>query len=230
MINSNQLTGAHLRAYDKIFQHPVTHNLDWHEVSFLLDQLGHISNESNGHLKMSRNGHSHFFPGVKTSGIMSTEEVLELRHFLERSDTPAPEAEAKEAHWVVVIDHHEARIFRSEIYKSVPHRILPHRPEDYFRHAHNLKDFSRGQEKPDANSFFGPIALALKGAEKILVIGSGKGTGSEMEQFLGWLPRHHSELARQVIGSLVVDQHHLTEAQILAKAREFYTNLSAAKN
>jgi len=62
----------------------------------------------------------------------------------------------------VVIDHHEARIFRSEIRGAVPQQILPHEPDDYFRHAHNSKDFSRGQEKPDLNSFFEPVAKALQ--------------------------------------------------------------------
>jgi hypothetical protein len=229
MTNSNpQLNGSHLRTYEKIFRHPVSHDLDWRDVRFLFDRLGHVSTEANGHVKATRNGHTHIFPRIQTNGIMGVDEIMELRHFLLRSETSAPETGEKEGHWLVVIDHHEARIFRSEMHGSVPRQILPHRPEDYFRHAHNSKDFSRGQEKPDANSFFEPVARALKGAGKILIIGSGKGTGSEMEQFDGWMTRHHPELARRIIGSLVADQHHLTEAQLLAKAREFYANVPPA--
>jgi hypothetical protein len=45
-----------------------------------------------------------------------------------------------------------------------------------------------------------------------------------MDQFVAWLKLHHPELAKRIIGSLVVDEHHLTEGQLLAKAREFYSN------
>jgi imidazoleglycerol phosphate dehydratase HisB len=45
---------------------------------------------------------------------------------------------------------------------------------------------------------------------------------SEMDQFHAWLKHHHPELAQRIIGTLVVDDHHLTEDQLLAKAHAFY--------
>jgi hypothetical protein len=45
-----------------------------------------------------------------------------------------------------------------------------------------------------------------------------------MVQFIAWLKVHHADLAKRIIGSLVVDEHHLTESQLLAKAREFYAD------
>ena len=107
---------------------------------------------------------------------------------------------------------------------SLPLQILPHEPDDYFRHAHNSRDFTRGREKPDPNSFFEPVAKALQAPGQILIFGSGTGTSSEMDQFIAWLKLHHPELAARIIGSLVVDEHHLTADQLLAKAREFYAN------
>ena len=97
-------------------------------------------------------------------------------------------------------------------------------PAEYFRHAHNSKDFSRGKEKPDPNPFFEPVAGVLNGAGHILIFGTGTGTSSEMDQFTDWLKQHRPELAKRIIGTLVIDEHHLTEAQLLAKAREFYSN------
>jgi len=47
-----------------------------------------------------------------------------------------------------------------------------------------------------------------------------------MDQFVSWLAVHHPELARRIIGSLVVDENHLTDGQLLGKAREFYENRS----
>jgi hypothetical protein len=105
---------------------------------------------------------------------------------------------------------------------AIPQSILPHAPSEFFRHPHNSKDFSRGREKPDPNAFFEPVAQALQSKGKILVFGSGKGTSSEMEQFLAWLKIHHPGLATRIIGSLVVDEHHLSDGQLLSKARDYY--------
>ena len=141
---------------------------------------------------------------------------MTLRHFLERSQEAAPATGDKDAPWLLLIDHHEARIFRTEVGAPAFQRILPHKPEDFFRHAHNSKDFSRGREKPDPNSFFEPVAKALQAAGKILVLGSGKGSGSEMEQFVAWVKLHHPELGKRITGSLVVDEHHLSDGQLMA--------------
>jgi hypothetical protein len=58
----------------------------------------------------------------------------------------------------------------------------------------------------------------------MLILGTDTGTSSETDQFVAWLKLHHPELAKRIIGSLVVDEHHLTDGQLLAKAREFYAN------
>jgi len=224
MNSTASLTGSHLRAYQAIFQHPVAHNLGWHDVHALLRQLGQVEEEPNGNLKVTRNGQVLVLSTPRTKDVAETEELIALRHFLERSETAPPVANEKETHWLLVIDHHEARIFRSEMHGALPQQILPHEPDDYFRHAHNSKDFSRGQEKPDPNSFFEPVAQALPAAGQILIFGTGTGTSSEMDQFIAWLMLHHPELAKRIIGSVVVDEHHLTVDQLLEKAREFYAN------
>jgi hypothetical protein len=175
-------------------------------------------------MKVARNGQVLVLRPSRTKDVADTEELMALRHFLERSEPVPPEAGAETAHWLLVIDHHEARLFRSEMRGALPQQILPHEPDDYFRHAHHSRDFSRGQEKPDPNSFFEPVARALHGAGRILIFGAGTGSSSEMNQFIGWLTRQHPDLARQVIGTVVVDEHHLTEDQLLAKARDFYAS------
>ena len=217
------LTGSHLRTYNSIFQHPVSHNLEWRNVRSLFNHIADVVEQPNGNLRVTRNGQSMVLHTPRTKDVAEIDELMELRHFIERSEN-APVAEAAtEVQWLVVIDHHEARIYRSEMSGTVPQRILPHHPSDFFRHAHNSKDFSRGKEKPDPNSFFEPIADAHKAAGKILVFGTGKGTSSEMEQFVAWLGKHHADLAARVVGSVVIDENHLSEAQLLLKAREFYS-------
>jgi hypothetical protein len=225
MTSLSSLTSSQQRTYNTIFQHPVSHNLEWRQVRALLAALGEVAEEPNGNLKVTRNGKVLVLHPSRTKDVAETEELMVLRHFLEQAESAQPEAKGSETHWLVVIDHHEARIFRSEMHGAIPHQILPHEPDDFFRHAHNSLDFSRGQEKPDPNSFFEPLAKELHPPGRILVFGTGTGTSSEMEQFVAWAKLHHPDLAKRIIGAITVDEHHLSENQLLAKAREFYTSI-----
>ena len=224
-MNSTQtLNGSHLRTYNTIFQHPISHNLEWRSIRALLMQLGQIVEEPNGHLKATRNGQTLILHQPHTKDVAAVEDVMELRHFLKQSETTPPETDAKAAHWLLVIDHHEARIFRSELHGADPGLILPHNPKEYFRHARDSEEVSRGKEKPDPNSFFEPVAKALQAAGQILIFGTGTGASSEMEQFITWAKVHRPDLAKRIIGARAVDEQHLTVDQLLAKARDFYAN------
>jgi len=222
MTSTATLTGSLLRTYNTIFQHPVSHNLEWRHVHALFRHLGQVEEEHNGNLKVTRNGESLILHPPRTKDVAETEELIALRHFLQRSETAGPAAEVSELHWLLVIDHHEARLFRSEMHGAVPQKLLPHEPDRYFRHAQNSENLSRGKEKPDPNSFFEPIAKALQPPGQLLLFGTGTGNSSEMDQFVTWLTLHHPDVASRIIGSLVVDENHLTDGQLLGKAREFY--------
>jgi hypothetical protein len=224
---THSLSGSHLRTYTAILQHPASHNLEWRDVRSLFNHIADVVEQPNGNLRVTRNGQILVMRTHRTKDVAEMEELMELRHFIERSEAAAPAAEAGAAQWLVVINHHEARIYRSEMAGTLPERIMPHEPTDFFRHAHNSKDFSRGKEKPDPNTFFQPVADALAGTARILVFGTGKGTSSEMEQFVAWLGQHHAGTAARIIGTQVIDEHHLSEAQLLSKAREFHSGLPA---
>ena len=43
-----------------------------------------------------------------------------------------------------------------------------------------------------------------------------------MDQLLADMRDHNPDVAEKIIGSVVVDVHHTTENQLLARAREFY--------
>ncbi len=222
MNSTAPLTGSHLRTYNRIFQHPISHNLDWRDVLSLLAKLGEVTEEHNGNLKVTRNGQVLVLHAPRTKDVAEMDELMSLRHFLEHSQTSAPKTDEQKTHWLLVIDHHEVRIFQSEISGGIPQRIFPHKPEDYFRHARHSKDVSRGKEKPDPNSFFELVVRALREPGPILIFGVGTGSSNEAEQFVTWLKAHHSELAGRIIGLATVDESHLSENQLLAKAREFY--------
>ncbi|MFA6289206.1 MAG: hypothetical protein WC661_17625 [Opitutaceae bacterium] len=222
--SSASLAGAHLRTYQTIFRHPVSHNLGWHDVHSLFRHLGEVEEETNGSFKVTRNGRTLVLNPPRAKDVESADEVIALRHFIEQSETLPPSAPDKDARWLVVIDHHEARIYRSTTAGTVAQQIRSHTGNDFFRHAPDSKAFARGQEKPGPHTYFEPVAGTLNGAGKILVFGTGKGTSNEMDQFVVWLKHHRPAVAGRIVGTEVVDEHHLTDAQLLAKAREFYAS------
>jgi hypothetical protein len=216
------LSGSQLRTYERIFQHPISHNLDWHDLLGMFRQLGTVETEPNGNVKVTRNGQSMMLKPPRSKDVSEADEVMALRHFLEKTENAPAQSEGDEIHWLVVIDHHQARLFRTEMSGMHAKQILPHEPSEYFRHAHNSRDFSRGKEKPDPNTFFEPVAKELMAGGQILIFGSGTGESSEMEQLAGWLGKHHPEISRRVIGKVVIDESHINDGQLLNEARDFY--------
>jgi hypothetical protein len=224
------LTAAQQRTYERIFQHPISHNLEWRDVRALLAKLGHIIEEHNGNLRVTRNGQTMVLHPGSAKDVAEMDDLMGLRHFLQRSEAAPSAAEEKAKHWLLVIDHHEARLFQSELEGAKVLHLMPDELKPFFRHGEDSKDVARGQEKPDPKTFFEPIAKALATASQILIFGTGTGTSSEMDQFIGWLKHHHPLEAQRIIGSVVVDEHHLTEGELLAKARDFYGSTLTREN
>ena len=132
-------------------------------------------------------------------------------------------------HLLVVIDHREARIYSTELQGSVPQRVTPYSPNGVDRHLHYVQDESNGQRKPEQASFYEAVAKTLQGAKEILLFGSGTGASSAMEQLVAELKHRHWQIAERIVGRVVVDEQHLTENQLLAKARDFYAKIAAEK-
>jgi hypothetical protein len=216
------LTGTHLRTYERIFQHPLSHNLAWRDVLALFSHLGDVGMETNGHRKITRNGQVLVLPVANVKDVAEADELMKLRHFLEASEPGPAEPKQRPALVLVVIDHEKARVFPMEMNGAAPQLIVPYTTEEHFRQAHAARDYASGKENPAPHDFFEQIAAALRGAGEILLFGPGTGTSSEMEQFTHWLKKHHRDLAPQIIGTVAIDEHHLTEPQLEAKAKEFY--------
>jgi hypothetical protein len=214
------MSKVHQTTYKAIFQHPITHNLQWHDVRSMLDSLAEVTEEHNGNLKYIRHGEVLILHPPKHKDLSDNKEVMEIRHFLERSTVPEQGAIVEGVHLLVVINHHEARIYSTELRDSVPVSITPYDPDGTRRHLHNLHDDTNGQ--PELKSFYEAIAQTLEDAEQILIFGSATGASSGMEYLLAYLKEHHSDIAMRVVGAIVVNEQHMTEDQLLAQARAFY--------
>ncbi len=96
MKTTTPLTGSHQRTFDRIFQHPISHNLEWRDVHALLGEIGEVAKEHNGSLKVTRNGQTLVLHPTSKKDVTEMDEVMALRHFLERSETAPMETNEKE--------------------------------------------------------------------------------------------------------------------------------------
>jgi hypothetical protein len=222
MNSTSKLTGALLRTYNTIFEKPDSHNVGWQEIHALFRKLGQVAEETNHDLKVTRHGQILVLHPPRAKNAYEKDEILAVRHFLDRSERQAPELNGRDPHMLLVIDHHEARLFCSEVNGGIPHQILPLEPNGYFWHTINPNDISKGKRARDLNEFFKHVAEALQAAGQILIFGTG--TSREMDQFMAWLNLNRPEVAGRIIGSMVVNADLLVEGRLLEKAREFYAH------
>ena len=183
---TSQLSGTHQKTYQRVFQHPMPHNLHWREVWSMLGAMGDADavEDNKGNLKVTRNGQTLALHRPRGKDLADKQELMQVRHFLERSGTPAVPPAAVGTHLLVVIDHREARIFSTELHGSMPQRITPYDPFGFGRDLHYNQDDSSGQRKPEPKSFYEAVAKTLHGAQQILMFGTGTGASSAMEQLL----------------------------------------------
>jgi hypothetical protein len=216
------LSGTHQKVHDRLFQHPLPHNLQWRELWSMLGALpsANAIEEKDGKLKVTRNGHTIVLHRPRGKDLADESELMQIRHFLQQSSVPTPPPAVIGTHLLVVIDHREARIYSSEVHGTVPMRITPYDPYGFGRSLRYTQDDSNGQRKPELKSFYEAVAKTLQGAQQILVLGTGTGESSAMKQLLMDLTKHHHDVAGRIIGSEVIDEHHLTENQLLAMARD----------
>ena len=64
-------------------------------------------------------------------------------------------------HLLVVIDHQEARVYRTEVHGAVPERIVPYDPHGYGKHLHSAHEWTDGKRQPERKSFYEAVAKTL---------------------------------------------------------------------
>src|SRR5437588_837150 len=139
---TTKMSRAHRGTYDAIYQHPLAHNLDWRDVLSMLGALGDVSREANGNVKVVRNGHSMVIFPSRQKEVADVKELMEIRHFLRRSEAAPPNNVAEGAQLLVVIDHRQARVYKTEMHGSVPEWLTAYDPHGFGRHLHYVQDDS----------------------------------------------------------------------------------------
>jgi hypothetical protein len=220
-----KLSGSQQHTYETIFRHPVAHNLEWHDVLSMLGVLGEVVEEHNAKLKVTRGGQTLVLTVPRGKDVASIDELMKIRHFLEQTKPGQDQPAASAAHLLVVVDHREARVYKTDLRDSEPIRIVAEDPHGFDRELRNDQSDADGKRRPERKSFYKAIAKALRGADTILLFGEGTGESSAMHHLLKELMHSHGDLAKRVVGSLAIDEKHLTEGELLAKAREYHKSL-----
>ena len=78
---SEHLSGRHRDTLRQIFDHPVSHNIEWHAVVSLLEAVGTVSTSRDGKLDVSVGGEKAFLDPPKGKDI-DTQTVVDLRRML----------------------------------------------------------------------------------------------------------------------------------------------------
>jgi hypothetical protein len=80
----DNISGTHHRALEKAFQHPLTHNLTWREVTHLFETIGSAEHQHNGDL-MLRIGSDYLSLKPTHGKDLGATEVMDVRHLLVRA-------------------------------------------------------------------------------------------------------------------------------------------------
>jgi len=80
------LSHKHSHTLQQIFQHPASHNLEWHAVVALVKDSGVVHEEGNGRLTFTLNGITEVFhPSHGKKEVSDAQQVWAIRSFLERA-------------------------------------------------------------------------------------------------------------------------------------------------
>jgi hypothetical protein len=224
IVMESTLHGSHQAVYRQLFQHPAPRNLEWRKVTAMLKTIPDLQAEENGRgdMKLVRNGQTLTLHAPHSKDFSDIEEVMKLRHFLESPAAPAASPAAGGQVVLVLIDHREARIFDTEMDGTIPKQIKPYDPFGFGLHVRHHADGFDGKRPQELKSYYEAVIKTIEGAKEILLFGAGVGGSSAVEHLLQELREQHHDLVGKVVLVLRVDEHHLTEDELLAKAREFY--------
>lgn len=209
--------------YNQVFQHPITHNLEWRDLQAMFEDLGTVEHEHNGNLKVTLNDQAVVFHSPALSDIATTEQVMQVRHMLEAHGNKAVHAHPK--HVLVIMNHTATTVYHLELGKEGKEELIPGDNLGHHKHVHSKHDYSDHIEKPNNHTYYEAITASLEGAEKILIFGSGTGSSNAMDLYVAWLLEHHPKLSDNVVDAMIVDESHLTEEQMLHKAGLFFKPL-----
>jgi len=90
MAETPKLDAHHRATVQRILSHPVSHNIEWHDVLSLLGQVGSVTDESDGLYQVTIGSETETFRAPR-SGNIDAQQVVDLRRMLKGAGITAGE-------------------------------------------------------------------------------------------------------------------------------------------
>lgn len=81
MASTPQLDAHHRATVEKIFNHPVSHNIQWHDVLSLLQRVGSVTEGADGRYTVTLGPETETFSSPRRQDI-DEQQVVDLRRML----------------------------------------------------------------------------------------------------------------------------------------------------
>jgi hypothetical protein len=221
--------GAHLRTLEALFRHPTAHNLEWMDVVSLIEKIGAVHQKANDKFAFDVGDQNYLMHKPHTKDLTSS-EVIDLRHFLQRAGWSPEKPSHAVAHpdlepptLMVVVDHHGAKIYRIAPASgdTSKREITPYDPHHFLHHlTHKEQSREQGQRAPEDPSFYKRIGDALAAGGRIVVVGHGTGKSNAAQHLTEYLRTHHSETYQRIVREINADLSAVTTPQLLALAEQ----------
>jgi len=222
------MSGSDRKTLKTLFSHPLPHNLKWKDAVSLFDTLGSVEEKSKNEFSF-RIGGEHLIMSKPSSKDLTSSELMDLRHFAARAgwsanayQRPGSQPDPSASSLLVVIDHHEARIYEIDVVSSdvSKHLIQPYDPHHFLHHlTHKDQSRDHGQRAPEDFTYYERIAQAITLGGRIILMSHGNGKSSAGRHLAKHLSAHHSETYRRIVHEVDADFVHMTEPQLLEIAR-----------
>ena len=126
---------------------------------------------------------------------------------------------------LVVITQDECRIWKAGLAPNTAPLII--KPKVFvgkkqFRNANDGESHRGHDVDKFGKVYLESISLVLAGAKEILLITHGTGKSNAFGAFKGHIDSHHADLAKQVVGHIEADISNMTDAELLALARDWF--------
>jgi hypothetical protein len=126
---------------------------------------------------------------------------------------------------VAVIDHHGAKLYRVHL-SSDQHgeTVKPYDPHHFLHHLHHGDQLrEHGQRAPEDLTFYDRIAEALRDADRIVLLCHGTGESNASQILAERLKKQHPGVYARIVRQADVNTSAMTEAEIIAYARQALT-------
>lgn len=228
----------HQATLEALYAHPLRHNIRWDHLVALWQSIGgeiERLDQQRLRLRLPDGSETWMHHAVgRHHAVLAADDVLRVRHVLQQAGITAQHPIASTSHnrgdqarrLVIRLNHRGADLFWL-IGESVEHAALqPHglwASDQNLTHRHDLD--VAGQRAPIDHDYLHRLTLALEGADRVLLLGHGHGEANVMHTFLDHVKHHRPELLERISATELLDDSALSEAQLLAHAREYFGNL-----